>query len=349
MLYVQSFYSVREIDHEFVTTLDGLLASHASSFGALEDFERLEDKNTALLYHLFFGPEHNRPIGLLLVRLIPVDKDFYLMKKERLLKFWQGSDKAYWLQAQLPTITKEACVFESKYTQEGQKYALEILQTIREKRNVVATSWNSKSLTTILDNTNYYQDQNFIHCYSFNGENLQYENYVKSLNDNLKQTIRDQWKMLYTNPEFNLGEKKLDAHETKTLLNKLLKQTPISDIPFLPAINRDVWCLSINYEENSVGICYLTRGHQGNYFLYFPSDVELGIGPILLLQYAFMRFMEMEDRKELWIPAKWPNQLWPVEESLALNLKPQTTHFHLHSNYNLPDETLEKCWDKHLA
>lgn len=96
MLITQKFYSLKEIDAEFIPAIEELIKGSYACFKDWQRHEKRATRHTSFSYFLFFCQKHNTPIGITQVTLTDISSK----KRSGLLSFFsareQGGKKVKW-------------------------------------------------------------------------------------------------------------------------------------------------------------------------------------------------------------------------------------------------------------
>ncbi len=315
MLFVQTYYSISEIDKEFIPALDELLKREELTTAQLESFEFKEEKETVFLYHLFFCSEHNNPIGIFLLQLVPVAPAFYLPFFKSILP---KNKKAYALIAELPSLNHASFLFYPQYQSEGERYIGDIIKAIRSKRQIVAETWNfltpNSEIEFKINASSLHLNHEKITNFKLEHRFSSYESYIENLAPEVQHFLKNVWKNIYRNPDLELTENELENSQLQ---------------------------LCILENGKSWGSINLKKMSNGRYLLSMPRNaIEKGdLG--LWLQLGIMNFLELSEAKELIFKKEELAQVIDTQDIDLFKITPITTDFSLYSSYELPEKSIE--------
>jgi hypothetical protein len=296
----QKYHSAGDIDPEFIPSLEKLLSACVPSFEWIKNYETDSPLDTHFTYYLFFGDEHNTPVGF---AQIAIEESNASYNKESFLKrfFNKTSEKLKKANWQMPGSLNEGVIFDPMYSKlaigktqnifnEFSKRSDIQLQSLRFSKayadisNTVGFKSNSTNEKTIPDTLIKNQSS--------------YEGYLNSLKVEIKDSIQKSWKSVYKN-QYKLGDydnfKEVFAYrENGAATYKVLKKnSKISKY-----IKEDSQYLTIESEDSILALIFFIKGHGHHYFYDFIK-LNDQLDDLILNQYAIMKFYEKEESNRL--------------------------------------------------
>lgn len=297
MLLTQKFNSAKDIDAEFIPTLESLLSDCVPSFDWLLDHETNSPENIHFHYYLFFGERTNAPIGF---AQVAIKKD---QKKSTsfLAKFIpkdQKSAKAKWI---VPGSFQEAVVFDPKYRKAGLSKASKIFKEFEQRDDIEEQTLRFGQAYSELSET--FSGQLTKQAERIVPDTLvknqrDYKEYLNSLLETTRLSIMQQWKEIHKK-SFNFNEyedfKEVFAYkENGAKLYKELKQN--KNIKKYLKLNCAYYTLE--KEKTLLGIVFLIKGY-GHHYFYDYYSLSNDFNESVLHQMAIMNFYEEENSNRL--------------------------------------------------
>lgn len=294
MLLVQKYHSIHEIDPEFIPAIELLLQEDVASFATL--IQRHDDapEGCVFTYFLFFGPTQNTPIGFAQLALKKVPD---LLPWHKKLKFW-NKDHLSWKQVtwQIGDGSSGLCVFDPKFTRSGKEKVLELIKEYEQRPDIMGEeiyclkglqdypiSWNSE----IKWSKEAYVLDPLPKAFKT------YQDYLNSLEKDVKNLIKESWKELHKKSEIHLGDYPSPLDTPKTL--------PI------PTAQLETWAkwgaqvLTFEKDLKVLGCLLVLKGKNGNVFFEpypFEPEAESLVHDELYTQYALIKFFEMPEARK---------------------------------------------------
>lgn len=205
MLLVQKYNSLDEIDGEFKDSLESLIASDLPNLPLLNDFEKRSPTELIFYYYLFFGHQHNRPVGFFFAQLSPLPENDFLSFKQRMIKKIKKTDPPKLLRLTGPGRTGAFWFFEPKYIGQGLKEVNKILTELKTS-NILLTEEISTDIHPAFINGQTISEKHKILLSPINLKNNSYENYFTSLGNEEKAHVKNIWKNLTQNKNLEIEE-----------------------------------------------------------------------------------------------------------------------------------------------
>lgn len=302
MLLTQFYNSIESIDAEFRDPLQDLLRNEINSFNQFELFEKEMDPNIRFIYHLFFGTKHNKPIGFLQLILSPIEQNSGRFLFSNIFKHKQN-DKSFVLEAKIPGINNVSYIFEPEYRDLGLKKIDEIINDLRNKRNIIAERWSHQDDNFYLksEHFDFHQENKEIRSYIFNGCFPNYSEYFKNLKQEDQREIKRLWAQIIGNPNYNITEHDNLKSVFRNKSNAISKYNEIKKDPAIINSNgQETIYLTFEKNDEIIGIILISAGSSGHYFCHFFTGLSDDVIPTkVYLQYAIMRFLELDHKKYL--------------------------------------------------
>lgn len=201
MLITQKYHSAFEIDQEFIPSLEELLKDKIPSFEWIKFQEEKTPEDVHFAYYLFFGNEHNAPVGYAQACIHNKESHGSLLgkflghtKREKSL-IWSMFGESY-----------QGVTFEPKYFQEGIKNTKKLILEYNDRQDInfhflkveKKDSLQLSDLSPIKT-----QSESIIEGLIKNADS--YQDYLASLSLPIQKHIKLLWKELYQNSDFKLG------------------------------------------------------------------------------------------------------------------------------------------------
>lgn len=294
MLMVQKFHSIHEIDPEFIPNIEVLLQEDVASFATLVQRHDDAPEGCVFTYFLFFGPTQNTPIGFAQLCLKPIPNLLPWYKK---LKFW-NKDHLHWKQItwEIGDGSSGLCVFDPKYARSGKDKIAELIKEYEGRPDILA-----EELYCLKGLQEYSIGWNADNRWSKEAYVLEplpkafksYEDYLKSLENDVREYVKKSWKELHQKGKIELGDYPSPLDTPKTL--------PI------PAAQLETWAkwgaqvLTFEKDLKVLGCLLILRGKNGNVFFEpfpFEPEGEAMVNDELYTQYALLKFFEMPEARK---------------------------------------------------
>lgn len=205
MLLVQKYNSLDEIDSEFQDSLESLMGGELASLSLLSSFEKQSPPTLIFYYYLFFGHQHNRPIGFFIAQFIPLPEKEFMSFKERIIKKIKKTNPPKLLRLVGPGNTNAFWFFEAKHTKQGLKEIEKVLKDITTP-NILITEEISTSIHSSFTPGEVYQEKSKQLIAPLNLKNNSYETYFNSLENDEKNQVKNIWKNLTQNKSLDITE-----------------------------------------------------------------------------------------------------------------------------------------------
>ena len=328
MLLTQKYHSAKDIDPEFIPSLEELLSECVPSFNWLKNFEESAPENTHFAYYLFFGTHHNSPVGFAQVALESEKKGSNILSKFFKSKSQSLSiKKAYW---KMPGSLNEGIVFQPMYIKDATSKTKGIFKEYLERKDIETQSMCfSKALHELEELKNESKAsmiEKVIPGTLIKTANS-YENYLSTLEDGLQTQIKKMWRSFYKD-EMKLGEyaslKEVFSYRKGS--NDIYKKLK-SDWIFKQYKSEQ--CLHLTVEKNNsvLAIIFFIKGHSGHYF-FDIFCIDKSVDELMLCQLTIMKFYELEDSSRLHLMNR--SDSISLYQSLGFSLHSQI-HMNVHS------------------
>lgn len=294
MLMVQKFHSIHEIDPEFIPNIEVLLQEDVASFATLVQRHDDAPEGCVFTYFLFFGPTQNTPIGFAQLALKPVPD---LLPWHKKLNFW-NKDRFHWKQVtwEIGDGSSGLCVFDPKYARSGKEKIQELIKEYEMRPDIMATELYC--LKGLQEFAIGWHEDNKWSKEAYVLEPLpkaykSYEDYLKSLEKDVRDYVKKSWKELNQKGQIDLGDYPSPLETPKTL--------PI------PSAQIDIWAkwgaqvLTFEKDLKVLGCLLVLKGKNGNVFFEpfpFEPEGEALVNDELYTQYALLKFFEMPDARK---------------------------------------------------
>lgn len=294
MLMVQKFHSIHEIDTEFIPNIEVLLQEDVASFATLVQRHDDAPEGCVFTYFLFFGPTQNTPIGFAQLQLKPVPD---LLPWHKKLNFW-NKDRLHWKQVtwEIGDGSSGLCVFDPKYARSGKEKIQELIKEYEKRPDIMATELYC--LKGLQEFTIGWTEDNKWSKEAYVLEPLPkayktYEDYLKSLDKDVRDYVKKSWKELNQKGHIELGDYPSPQETPKTL--------PI------PSAQIEIWTkwgaqvLTFEKDLKVLGCLLVLKGKNGNVFFEpfpFEPEGEALVNDELYTQYALLKFFEMPEARK---------------------------------------------------
>lgn len=291
---VQKFHSIHEIDTEFIPNIEILLQEDVASFATLVQRHDGAPEGCVFTYFLFFGPTQNTPIGFAQLCLKPIPDILPWHKK---LNFW-NKDRLHWKQVtwEIGDGSSGLCVFDPKYSRSGKEKVLELIKEYEKRPDIMAEELYC--LKGLQEFSIGWSEENKWTKEAYVLEPLpkaykSYEEYLKSLDKDVRNYVKKSWKELHKKGQIELGDYPSPLETPKTL--------PI------PSQQLEVWAkwgaqvLTFEKDLKVLGCLLVLKGKNGNVFFEpfpFEPEGEALVNDELYTQYALLKFFEMPEARK---------------------------------------------------
>jgi len=294
MLMVQKFHSIHEIDTEFIPNIESLLQEDVASFATLVQRHDDAPEGCVFTYFLFFGPTQNTPIGFAQLALKPVPD---LLPWHKKLNFW-NKDRHHWKQVtwEIGDGSSGLCVFDPKYARSGKEKIQELIKEYEKRPDIMATELyclkGLQEFTIGWTEDNKWSKEAYV-LDPLPKAYKSYEDYLKSLDKEVRDYVKKSWKDLNQKGQIELGDYPSPLETPKTL--------PI------PSAQIDIWAkwgaqvLTFEKDLKVLGCLLVLKGKNGNVFFEpfpFEPEGEALVNDELYTQYALLKFFEMTDARK---------------------------------------------------
>jgi len=291
---VQKFHSIHEIDTEFIPNIEVLLQEDVASFATLVQRHDGAPEGCVFTYFLFFGPTQNTPIGFAQLALKPVPD---LLPWHKKLKFW-NKDRLHWKQVtwEIGDGSSGLCVFDPKYARSGKEKIQELIKEYEKRPDIMATElYCLKGLQEFAigwTEDNKWSKEAYV-LEPLPKAYKSYEDYLKSLDKEVRDYVKKSWKDLNHKGQIELGDYPSPLETPKTL--------PI------PSAQIDIWAkwgaqvLTFEKDLKVLGCLLVLKGKNGNVFFEpfpFEPEGEALVNDELYTQYALLKFFEMPEARK---------------------------------------------------
>lgn len=294
----QKYHSAKDIDPEFIPSLEKLLSDCIPSFEWIKDYELNAPEDIHFTYYLFFGDKHNSPVGFAQILIEnKMVKEFSFLSK--LLKKTKNKIKnANW---QMPGSLKEGVIFEPMYSKMAIDKTQNIFNEFTLRKDIQLQSLRfSKAYADLSDSigfkSNSKKEKTIIDTLVKNQSN--YEDYLNSQSKETQIKIKAGWKKVHIEclslDEFSSFKEIFAYRKTGAKTYKELKTSHL----IAPYLKENTLFLTLEKKGEILAIVFYIKGHGHHYFYdYFKLDSN--IEDILLHQMAIMKFYEHEQSNRL--------------------------------------------------
>lgn len=318
MLFIQRYFSLKDIEMEFQQSLENLLIHEVPNINWLIQQEGLAQKlkSSTSFYFLFFCEKHNDPVGFAQINLYDLPVRPFLNAPQRLYyKCWRKKTQWKILSCKIHGPSNPGYIYHPLYQKEGIIELKKIIRDLHKQYSIVLEVLNHDyevAAPTITPNPfSYTQVIPHVLYKSYKD----YHSYLKSLGEQNSHRIKSLWKSLENNPQIHI-------HEYSSLLQ--IFQTFPSLLEEENLINHNLYplyqhvqgiFLTFQTPKKILGLIIMVEGQGGHLFCDLfcsfqkkgkaNSDLGLGhgedtiISPSFLGQYAIKIFFEMEAYKRL--------------------------------------------------
>jgi len=285
---VQKFHSIHEIDTEFIPNIESLLQEDVASFATLVQRHDDAPEGCVFTYFLFFGPTQNTPIGFAQLALKPVPD---LLPWHKKLNFW-NKDRHHWKQVtwEIGDGSSGLCVFDPKYARSGKEKIQELIKEYEKRPDIMATELyclkGLQEFTIGWTEDNKWSKEAYV-LDPLPKAYKSYEDYLKSLDKEVRDYVKKSWKDLNQKGQIELGDYPSPLETPKTL--------PI------PSAQIDIWAkwgaqvLTFEKDLKVLGCLLVLKGKNGNVFFEpfpFEPEGEALVNDELYTQYALLKFFD---------------------------------------------------------
>ena len=297
MIFCREFASIHEIDPEFIPSIESLLEGTVPDFKFLEIEEKNKKDHQYFIYHLFFGPKTNRPIGFAKA-VVNIDKEVKPNFFNRILGK-DGLEKSVeW------TISKDnysGFVFDPTYIESVKDASMNAIKKIF-KGNEVQTQ---KLYFDPLIQQTFPKDKNIVQTKVMPDALLKnkntYHDYIASLKPEVRKEVKKSWKMLYQDPELKMGDYQnfKEAFEYKELGISQYNEYKKHEVTLK---YKDVNChkefLTIENDYEVLAMVIYSQGQNQHHFfeILFGRD---HFSEAQLSQLAILKFYELSSARYL--------------------------------------------------
>lgn len=298
MLIVQKFHSIHEIDPEFIPSLEILLQEEVPSFRSLIEKHDTAPASEVFTYFLFFGPTQNTPIGFAQLSLHALPGRQLVPWWRRIFFFW---DKSYLHWKQLTWKVGDGnsgmYVVDPKYARTCKEKIQELIKEYEARQDIQSEEiYHLKGLqdyqSTLTSVPVTWTKDRFV-LEPLVKAQKSYEEYLASLNPELRNHIKRSWKELHTSGKVELGDYPSAKETPKTI--------PVDEK--MLALWDDLGAQILTFEKDLkiLGCLLMLKGRNGNiYFepIPFEPEGETLVSDELYTQYALLKFFEMPEARK---------------------------------------------------
>lgn len=286
MLLVQKYNSLDEIDSEFKDSLESLLGSELPSLAGLNEFEKKSPTSLAFYYYLFFGHQHNRPVGFCFAQFAPLPEAEFMSFKERMLQKIKKKPSPKMLRLLGPGTTGTFWFFEAKYVAQGLKEIEKILRDLKTP-NILMSEEISTNLHPAFLSKDAYKEKKKLLLSPISLKGNSYENYFNTLNTEEKNSLKTMWKNLTKNKQLEMVE--------------IQESFKLPRAPGIAAfLKLDSIFIGLQENTETKGLIIFTKGPSRKLFVDFivvtPTDAY---SPLTYLQNALMKAFDFPDFDQL--------------------------------------------------
>lgn len=202
MIFCREYSSIHEIDPEFIPSLEGLLEGTLPDLKFLEMEEKEKTDQEYFVYHLFFGPRTNSPIGFAKA-VVHIDKEVKPTFMNRLMKK-DGLEKS--VEWNISKDTYSGFVFDPRYSDGLKEASIKAIDKLYKGNEVLSQKlyFDGHDQNTFAKENNSIESTVMPDALVKNQGN--YPGYLSSLSKEAATDIKSQWKRIYQDPEIKMGE-----------------------------------------------------------------------------------------------------------------------------------------------
>jgi hypothetical protein len=295
MLITQKYHCAKDIDPEFIPSLEELLQDSIPSFEWIKFQEQKTPEDVYFTYYLFFGNKHNAPVGFAQACIHNKEAHSTMLgkflgqnKREKSL-IWSMQGEHF-----------QGLVFDPNYLKEGIQAARSLIKDYndRDDINFHFVKINSRNGHDFADLAPIKtQSEKIIDGLLKNEDS--YEDYFKSLSTPIQKHIKNLWKDLYQEPRFKLGEfdsfkdcfsYKTQGHSQYQSLKNLEKLEIYKNFAHK--------FFTLETHEEVLAIVFFIKGKSGHVFCDFMA-IDKELDKDLLIQVCIMNFYEAPEYSHL--------------------------------------------------
>lgn len=295
MLITQKYHCAKDIDPEFIPSLEELLQDSIPNFEWIKFQEEKTPEDVHFTYYLFFGNKHNAPVGFAQACIHNREGHGSLLgkflgqtKKEKSL-IWSMQGDHF-----------QGLVFDPNYLKEGIKEARQLIKdyNAREDINFHFVKINSRNTQDFEDlEPIKTQHERIIDGLIKNEDS--YEDYFKSLSGPIQKHIKNLWKDIYQEPRFKMGKFSSfkDCFSYKSKGHEQYQSLKNSEKIEIYKNFTDKY-ITLETHEEVLAIIFFIKGRSGHVFCDFISLVK-ELDKDLLIQVCIMNFYEDKEYSHL--------------------------------------------------
>jgi hypothetical protein len=209
MIITQIYNTVKDIDREFIPSLEQLLSNNIPSFQYIEDHEQNAPEDINFAYYLFFGNQTNAPIGFAQLEL----KNEKLIKPKFLKRIFKKKEEELLFEKSvkwsIPGSLKEGLVFKPQYMKNASETAALIVKDLNEREDILSQEvLFSEAYNQILcenqSDNNQSMQKSIPDTLIKNQED--YQSFFNCLENEKQKELKVSWKKVQKGLGFKLGE-----------------------------------------------------------------------------------------------------------------------------------------------
>lgn len=304
MIITQKYNTVKDIDKEFIPSLEELLSNSIPTFQYITNHEENAPDDINFAYYLFFGNQTNAPIGFAQLEM----KNEKLIKPKFLKRIFKKKEEEQQYEKSvrwtIPGSLKEGLVFKPQYIKHATKTAALIVKDLIEREDILSQevlcseAYNEIRTRHQLENSKLTQRSTPDTLIKNQSD---YQGFLSSLKDDIQLEIKKGWREVQKDLNFKLGEydsfktsfeyKKNGAAQYKHLKNNPLLKSYLQE-------GTQVEFLTLETSEELKALIIFVYGNNGNAFYdIILQDTE--VPKAIPHQMAIIKFYEAQDANRL--------------------------------------------------
>lgn len=288
MIMTQKFHSAKEIDPEFITPIQDLLKNEIPSFDWILFAEENAPQSIHFTYYLFFGGNHNSPIGF--SRALIENKE---SEPGFLTKFVKTTKKTKHLQWKIPGVSNEGIIIDPLYIKDALTKANSIIQEYNVRKDIMSQRLRLDSMNAGVLGIKQASSHKVINGLLKNQSS--YQDYFESLTSPIQKTIKMLWKQLYQNKDFTIQSYNSIKEAFAYKDDGAQKLKELKEHKFYKLYSKEIFkTITLENAGTIEAIVFLFKGNRGYLFSdFFKFNDQIDTD--LLIQVAIMNFYEEEE------------------------------------------------------
>tara|TARA_B100001971_G_scaffold84647_1_gene77985 strand:- start:92728 stop:93714 length:987 start_codon:yes stop_codon:yes gene_type:complete len=295
MLITQKYHSAFEIDPEFIPSLEELLKDKIPSFEWIKFQEEKTPEDVHFAYYLFFGNEHNSPVGY--AQACIHNKESHGSFLGKFLGHAKREKSLIW---SMFGENFQGVIFEPKYSKEGLENAKSLIREYNEREDINFHFLKiEKKDHDQLNDLSPIKTQTEVLVDGLIKNQDSYQDYLNALSPAIQKNIKSLWKDLYQKPGFKFGNynqfKSCFSYKSKGLeqYNEFKNNNRVQIyIKFCENF------FTLETDEEVKAIIYFIEGKANHVFCDFIA-LDRDLDKDLLIQASILSFYENRDWSHL--------------------------------------------------